>query len=86
VALLDDFGLLQPYADDDCREAVYTLCLPVDDGVHCCISQSHTRQVQLLGEIFESRQKDFLGQIIHNYVHKTTSHLSPGLNTLHQCQ
>jgi hypothetical protein len=40
VALLDDFGLLQPYADDDCI-AVYTLCLPVDDGVHCCISQSH---------------------------------------------
>jgi hypothetical protein len=29
------FGLLQPYADDDDREAVYTLCLPVDDGVHC---------------------------------------------------
>jgi hypothetical protein len=41
VALLDDFGILQPYADDDCQEAVYTLCPPVDDGVHCCISQSH---------------------------------------------
>jgi hypothetical protein len=41
VALLDDFGLLQPYVDDDCRETVYTLRLPVDDVVHCCISQSH---------------------------------------------
>jgi hypothetical protein len=40
VALLDDFGLLQPYADDDCQEAVYTLCPRVDDGVHC-IPQSH---------------------------------------------
>jgi hypothetical protein len=43
VALLDDFGLLQPYADDDCREAVYTLCPPVDDSVHC-ISKSHAAQ------------------------------------------
>jgi hypothetical protein len=40
VALFDDFGLLQQYADDDCREAVYTLCLPVDDCVHC-FSFSH---------------------------------------------
>jgi hypothetical protein len=39
----------------------------------------HMHQVQLLGKIFEFRQKDFLRQIIHNYVHKTTSHLSPGL-------
>jgi hypothetical protein len=42
VALLDDFGLLQPYADDDCREAVYMLGLPVDDGVHC-FTFSHTQ-------------------------------------------
>jgi hypothetical protein len=40
VALLDDFGLLQLCADDDCREAVCSLCPRVDDGVHC-ILQSH---------------------------------------------
>jgi hypothetical protein len=43
VALSDDFGLLQPYADDDCQEAVCTLCLPVDDGVHC-FTFSHTQR------------------------------------------
>jgi hypothetical protein len=43
VALFDDFGVLQPYADDDCREAVYMLCLPVDDGVHC-FTFSHTQR------------------------------------------
>jgi hypothetical protein len=31
-------------------------------------------KVQLLGKIFEFRQKDFLGQIIHHNVHRTTSY------------
>jgi hypothetical protein len=31
-------------------------------------------KVQLLGKIFEFRQKDFLVQIIHHYVHRTTSY------------
>jgi hypothetical protein len=44
VAPSDDFGLLQPYADDDCREAIYTLCLPVDDCMHCFTS-SHTNAI-----------------------------------------
>jgi hypothetical protein len=44
VALFDDFGLLQLYADDDCREAVYTLCLPVDDCGHC-FTFSHTNAI-----------------------------------------
>jgi hypothetical protein len=43
VAFSDDFGLLQPYADDDCREAVYTLCLPVDVCVHCFTFYDKTR-------------------------------------------
>jgi hypothetical protein len=33
-----------------------------------------TRQSPTIGKIFESRQKDFLGQIIHSYVHRTTSY------------
>jgi hypothetical protein len=43
MALLNDFGLLQPYGGDDCQEAVYLLCLPIDDGVHCYI-YSHTQR------------------------------------------
>jgi hypothetical protein len=51
---------------------------PTCVGLHS--PHPHTRQVQTLGQIFEFRQKDFLGQIIHNYVHKTTSHLSLDFN------
>jgi hypothetical protein len=61
VAFSDDFGLLQPYADDDCREAVYMLCLPVDDCVHC-FTFSHTNAILSYDKTRMSIQSTFKKQ------------------------
>jgi hypothetical protein len=61
VAPSDEFGLLQPYADDDCREAVYMLCLPVDDCVHC-FTFSHTNAILSYDKTRMSIQSTFKKQ------------------------
>jgi hypothetical protein len=58
VTLLDAFGLLvlQPYDDDHCREAVYTLCLPVDDCVHCFLSVTPTWFYPMIKRAYQYNQ------------------------------